>query len=326
MKKLLIICGPTATGKTRLAHELAQKFSGELVSADSRHLIKGFTILTGKDIPSHFSYHPSVLLIDGRPLGYFGNGTKIWLTDVVGEGEEISVSFYRSLAQRVIGDIWERGLLPIAIGGTGFYIKALVDSYDTLSLPPNNNLRQKLGQKTIMELQKLLTKEDQVRARSMNHSDWNNPRRLIRAIEVAQIKSLSMKGMIIEEMDCLWIGLTAPFSILEQNIKERIEERIKSGVIDEVRKEIIYGEKRHFLQTILGFDAIFSHLQGKISKEEAIVLWFQKERQYAKRQLTWFSKEKRIRWFDISSEFWKEDVTAYVSQWYTKKERYADKG
>jgi tRNA dimethylallyltransferase len=177
-----------------------------------------------------------------------------------------------------------------------------------------------------MELQNLLRIEDLDRARSMNNSDWNNARRLVRAIELAQVRPSTKVRTGSEGMDYLWIGITAPFPILEQNIKRRIDRRLKSGVLDEVSKEIAYGKKPTISRTVLGFEPLSAHLQGKISREEAMLLWFQKERQYAKRQLTWFSKEKRILWFDISSESWKDDVTAYVGQWYTKRQRYADQG
>ena len=136
MNKLLIICGPTATGKTKIAIDLAKKFNGELVGADSRHVYKGLTILTGKDLP-----------IDG---------TKIWATNIVEVHDPYSVSQYQQLARGTIDDIHTRGNLPILVGGTGLYIRAVVNQIDTVYVPPNLSLRDELYKQSISELQKIL--------------------------------------------------------------------------------------------------------------------------------------------------------------------------
>lgn len=318
MKKLLIVCGPTATGKTHLALMLAAQFSGELMSADSRHIYKGLDILSGKDIPDEFVFKGGEMVVDNVPLRYYGNGTRIWLVDVLPRNVVMSASLYKRIGMSVLGDIWSRGCLPIIAGGTGFYIRALVDGFETLHLPPNPVLRRELATLPTHELQEKLVSLDPRRHTSMNPSDWNNPRRLIRAIEVAQnTPEASAEGL--EGVECLWIGLRAPIGVIEQHIRNRIEERMQKGVFDEVKE--FKERERNYKDAVptIGMGVIVLFLEGKITREEALAGWFRQERQYAKRQFTWFSKEKRITWFDVSSDTWESNVTSYVSRWYTRK-------
>src|SRR3989338_7231362 len=161
MNKLFVVWGPTATGKTELALNLAKKFSGVLGSADSRQGYRQMDIGTGKD------KHKT-----GNILGY----------DLVSPRDEFSVAAYVKFARRAVRQIWRQKKLPILVGGTGFYIKGVVDGIGTSSVPRNLNLRKSLEKKSAEELFEILSAEDPIKAASMNQSDSKNPRRLIRAI------------------------------------------------------------------------------------------------------------------------------------------------
>ncbi len=284
MKKLLIVCGPTATGKTKLALALAKKFSGELISADSRQIYKGLDALTGKersgDIP-------------------------IWLYDIIDINESFSAHEFKKLATDAIGDITKRGNLPIVVGGTGFYLTALTQSIKTLSIAPNPALRKTLEHAPLVQLQERLQRMDVNRWKRMNDSDRKNPRRLIRAIEVAEAKQTVSASL--PRYSPLWIGLTARAQVL----KERIEKRV-AGRFDEARREA--NEASAF---ILGAPPLLAHKRGEITKERALALWSTKEYQYAKRQLTWFKKQTDIHWFDIQDPTHLQQVEALVREWYT---------
>lgn len=281
MNKLLIVCGPTATGKTSLAIELAKKFRGELVSADSRQVYKGLDGLTGKgrsqDIP-------------------------IWLYDVVAPGDEFSVAHFVRLARARIGYIEKQGRLPIVVGGTGFYLRALTETIDTIFIPPDWELRTMLATLSLEELQKRLNKK---RFEKMNESDQKNPRRLIRAIEIEE------KGIFApppsQTFDALWIGLIAAPSALKRRIQMRIRARFALAV----------HEARDNLPPILGAKQVLAFKRGKLTREEAIARWQTEDYQYVKRQLTWFRKEKDIHWFDVTEPDFRRRIIDTVRSWYT---------
>jgi len=281
MKKLLIICGPTATGKTNLALAMAKKFDGELVSADSRQVYKGLDALTGKDRSDEIP---------------------IWLYDVVTPTEEFSVAHFVRLAREAIADISKRGKLPIVVGGTGFYLRALTRPIETIAIRPDWALRRHIETLSLDALQTLVGHH---RLERMNDSDKKNPRRLIRAIEVAM--SESYIPSMNPSYDALWVGLTVSLAVL----KERIAQRV-SGRFDMAVTEVCAG-----LPPILGVDPLLSYTHGEITKEEALKKWAQAEYQYAKRQMTWFRKEKAIHWFDVKNTDYQKGVEALARGWYT---------
>ena len=283
MDKLLIICGPTGTGKTKLALHLAKKFSGELVSADSRQVYRGLDALTGKDRSEEIPIH---------------------LYDEVDPGGDFSVAHFVRLAQPAIKDIRKRGKLPIAVGGTGFYLRALTQDVETLYISPNKKVRKRLSGASVEELQEELRCVDLDKWNAMNPSDQKNPRRLIRAIEVAAKKPDLRKT---QPFDALWIGLAAPLEVLKKRIAMRVAERFGKAV-KEVRQD---------LPPILGVSALTVFSEGKATKEEAIDIWANEEYKYAKRQLTWFRKEKAVHWLDLSEAVFEQKVEEMVREWYT---------
>lgn len=296
MNKLLIICGPTATGKTKLALALAKKFDGELVSADSRQVYKGLDILTGKDLPA--------------------DDTKLWLCDVAESSEQFSVAQYQRLARAVIDDIHRRGKLPILVGGTGLYVRAVVTPIDTVSVPQNLSLRDKLNMKAVSELQNTLSPLDPKKWEQMNASDRQNPRRLVRAIEVAiWYRHHERVSQALPPYDALRIGLTGTKDTLRSAIETRVRKRFSQGVVDEVQQ--FDSDQESLAATSLGLSVVRRVIQGDIGQEEAIKQWTTQEYDYAKRQLTWFRKDKDIHWFDISNAKAQEQVLDMVKEWYT---------
>ncbi len=310
MDKLLIICGPTATGKTLLGIKLAKKFQGEIISADSRQVYKGMDIGTGKDIEKG-KWVEGHWEIEGIPL---------WLLDVVEPHQEFNVAQYVDLAQRAIGDIRKRKRLPIIVGGTGFYIKGLIDGIITLGVKADWELRMSLENLPAQNLFDLLSRIDPVKAASMNASDRKNPRRLIRAIEIAsksrRLKTKDRKQKISAEI--LFIGLKAEFKELYKRINKRVEERVKKGAEKEVKGLIKRGYSWDLpAMSALGYREWQPFLEGKVTREEVIQKWKFDEHSYARRQLTWFKKDKRIKWFEITSPGFKSEVEKLVKSWYT---------
>ena len=319
MKKLLIICGPTATGKTRLALYLAKVFSGELVSADSRQVYKRMDIGTGKELSSGSKH----IRGKGKLPGYYlVNGIKIWGYDLVEPKEGFSVGEYLRITGKVMADIYKRGFLPILVGGTGLYIKAQVDGLETTGVPRDDMLRKTLKSRSIDDLYNHLGQLDSVKAASLNVSDRKNPRRLVRAIEVAQWKIKHKNKKTTNDESCkrvdpLFIGLKASNTIIDNIIKARVYKRIDQGFKEEVRK-IVKGGLSWDSQAMdsLGYKQWQPYFLGKEVKEVSTDAWVRAERAYAKRQMTWFKKDKRINWFDITSTTLIDDVEKLVKRWY----------
>lgn len=331
MKKLLIICGPTATGKTTLGIQLAHMFHGEIISADSRQVFRGMDIVTGKDLPLN-----SELRIKNDELGINNEKlsvgfrekerTAIWLVDIVDPDYPFNIANYHSIAYRVVNDIWSRGKLPIVVGGSGLYIRSFVDLMPTMFVPPNHKIRKDLGGKEIGVLQYKLRELDTSKWRSMNDSDSNNPRRLIRAIEVAAFqkenKQIPVAKHLINADSVLWIGLrTETLDKLYPLIDRRVDERMENGVISEIKVLTGKGYSWHLnsLNTC-GVRDFKEYLEEKEALPEAVKRWKFHEHLYARKQLTWFKKEKRIIWFDISKPGLKDKIEAEVRKWYTDSE------
>lgn len=244
MNRLLVICGPTATGKTALAAAVARQFNGELVSADSRQVYRGNDLETNKervDVP-------------------------IWLYDVVGPGEEFSVAHWLKLARVAVGDILRRGKLPIVVGGSGLYIHALIHPFETVDIPPDKNFRKR--NLTLQELQHMIPRG------SMNDSDWNNPRRLIRKIEIA--KSTVKKHMSLP-YNALIIGLTAPLPVLYKRIDDHLRERIDAGMDKEkiINEHAIARKQMTWFKGQKGihwFDVTDADLRDKVAS--LVAAWY----------------------------------------------------
>jgi len=281
---MIIVTGQTATGKTKLALELAKKYNGELINFDSRQIYKYLDIITGKDIPK----------------------TKIWLYDIVTPDQYFSSFDFVKQVRPIINDIKKRGKTPILVGGTYLYLKHLLYEIDDNNSPPNFKLREKLNTKSVNYLQKMLIKLNKKIFENLNHSDQLNPRRLIRKIEIEGYQKNVFSKTLISPISLIspieqFIGLKyKDKSKLRQAIEKRVEDRLKDGAIDEVKKllKMGYKESDPGMKTI-GYQQIIKYLIHKLIKEKAIDDWVNKEVQYAKRQLTFMKKDKNIKWREI---------------------------
>jgi len=349
MHRIIVLSGPTATGKTALAVNLAQKYNGELISADSRQVYKSMDIGTGKDIdqkskfairtcPERSRRNPQLLDSNSQlsnlksqfDIGYYLlDSTPLWLLDVVSPNQPFSVADYQKLAQTAILDIWKRGKLPILVGGTGLYIKSIIDGIETVGIPQNLKLREKLSKLSLSDLQKTLQSQNLSKWNSMNSSDQQNPRRLVRAIEIIQFG----KGqfLAIREADetpraaliknnILHLSLTAPNVVLYQRIDDRVEKRVKQGIIDEIKSLL----KKGYLwdlpsMSACGYRVWKDYFEKKATLKEIVQKWKFQEHDYARRQITWFKKDPRIKCFDITEKGFSQNIFQIVEPFLNKK-------
>lgn len=302
---LLVICGPTSTGKTKLALKLAHEKNGELVSADSRQIYKYLDIGTGKDLPQNSSFilQSERLKIKDQnyAVGYYiVKNIPLWLYDIISPNQQFSSSEYARIARVVIRDIWSRDKLPIVVGGTGFYIQTLIDGVDTEGIPPSEELRKQLNNETLGHLQILLKRKNPERWKNMNNSDRNNPRRLVRAIEVSQLQPQTIGGYGRKTITSkiTYIGLDLSTNDLLLNISNRVEKRIQQGLLSEIESilKMGYTWSSPGLNSI-GYQQWKPYFEKRASMDEVIKTWKQQEYNYAKRQRTWFNK-----YFKVHSE------------------------
>ncbi len=275
--KVIAIASPTATGKTKLAVELAHKIDGEVISADSRLVYKGFEIAVAK---------PTKEEMEGIPH---------YLIDVVEPEYDYSVANYVDDATLAIEDILSRGKTPIIVGGTGLYFRILLEGYDVPRVAPNNDLRNELNQLSIEDLIYRLKKSDE---NYFNVVKEPEKRKLIRAIEICETlnKPLSELNLKKEpDYDVEWIGIKMPREEIYERINKRVDKMIELGVVEETKKLLTkHGRIPNFTETI-GYREILPYLDGEYSLQRAIELIKQHSRNYAKRQLTWFRKNKALR-------------------------------
>jgi len=281
--KILVVLGPTASGKSDMAVVLAKKFGGEVISADSRQVYRGLDIGSGK--------------ITKREM----KGVPHYLLDVASPKRAFSVAEFKCLAEKKIEDILKRGKIPIICGGTGFYIQAIVDDLVFPEVPPNKELREKLTKKTTAELFKMLKKKDPRRAKEI---DSKNPHRLIRAIEIAatigKVPYLDVGRP--NKYDVLQIGIKTDDEKLKERIYTRLLVRMRTGMIAEVRHLHERGLAWKRMEALgLEYRYLSRYLRDKITKDEMIEQLNTATRQFAKRQKTWFKRDKRIKWFVLSA-------------------------
>ena len=299
-QRVLCIVGPTATGKTALAIQLSRLFPSILVSADSRQVYRGMDIVTGKD-------HPSGVTLHG--------------IDLVDPAQSSSVSVWYDAVLPHISRSWEEGKLVIVVGGTGLYVRAITHGIATIQVPLNPSLRGKLSSLSISELQSQLSVLDSTKFQSLNHSDQNNPRRLIRAIEVA-LSPPSTQQSNIYNLESYTIGLQySDYSNLPAQagyrsvIHQRVLSRLRSGALAETKQLLTHASPQAL--TTLGYRSLALHLQGKLSYESMVEAWVQDELRYAKRQLTWFKKIIDVEWYDPSTLNF-DQVASTAKAWYDR--------
>lgn len=333
MRKMLVICGPTATGKTNIALFLAECFGGELISADSRQVYTGMDTGTGKDVKKFKTQTATFKKKDNRffmnisykntiyaVVPYIIHTIPVWMYDVVRPDEEFSVAVYQHLAKKVIASIILRNHLPIIAGGTGLYIRSLISGIDTAAIPPDRTFRRTAETLKLQELQNVLKKEDSTSWNIMNPSDRANPRRLIRKIEIALWNKNNQRENrnVSEEQDVLTIGLTAPRQYLYRNIDQRVDERVRHGVIREVETLLSKGYSWGMPSfNSMGYKEWKPYFEKHAPVSSIVSVWKNDEHGYARRQLTWFTKQKDVVWFDITKPGYQKNIETLVRSWYT---------
>ena len=279
--KILVIVGPTASGKSALSVRLAKKFNGEIISADSRQVYTGLDIGTGKITKKEMRGVPHHLL------------------DVVNPKKQFSVAEYKKLADKSVGNILKKDKVPIICGGTGLYVDSIINGAVIPEVSPNLKLRKLLEKKTTEELFKLLKKLDPRRAKNI---DAKNPRRLVRAIEIAKaLGKVPDHKTQISKYQPLWIGLTPDKETLQKKIHARLLARMKTGMVNEAKKLHENGLTWKRMNDLgLEYRYLAKYLNGSITKKEMLVLLEKEIRNYSKRQMTWFKRNKKIKWFSPS--------------------------
>lgn len=321
MKKILVIYGPTATGKTALAIDLAKKFDGEIISADSRQVYRGLDIGSGKLSIEQFN-NLAIQQFEGY---WVVDGIKIHGFDLADPGDQFTVADFLKFAADTINRIRQSNKLPIVVGGTGFYMKALTSGIDSLGIPKDKKLRNELEKLPTQDLYQQLLQLDPSRAKSMNDSDRQNPRRLIRAIEIAlsnqklNIKNQKSKttNYQLPTTNYLLVGLIAPNDFLYRKAENWINERLKKGMLDEIKGLMDRKINQKWLDDLgLEYRWLSRYLVGKIDYNEAIARLTGDYHSFIRRQKTWFKQFKGIKLFDISQPGWSHQLEKNVKDWY----------
>ncbi len=275
LAKLIVLLGPTASGKTDMAIKLAKDYKGEIVSADSRLVYRKMNIGTAK--PNDFK------------------GVKHYLIDIINPEAEYNVALFKKDAKKAINDILKRGKTPFLVGGTGLYISAIVDNINFPEIKPDLKLRKELELKSEEELVEIYINLDKEGAEII---DRKNKRRLVRAIEVAKARSFFRNTKNKPEFDILELGIEVPKEELKKRIEKRVDQMIKEGLEKEVNS---LSEKAPILETI-GYREWKEYNDLKEIIERIKINTFK----FAKRQMTWFKRDKNIKWIRSYSEAKKE--------------------
>lgn len=311
---MLVIFGPTTTGKTALSIKLSKLLNGEVISADSRQVYRGLDLGSGKVSPED--------KIERYKDYWTVNGIKIHGFDIREPGTSFSAADFIIYAKHQLTRIIRLKKIPIIAGGTGFYIKAFLDGIETAGVAPNINLRSELEKLTAGELFEKLLLASPLKAKSLNESDRHNPRRLIRAIEVsqAQLTSGVRKGYLndtpaVSQANVLVIGLTAPNEYLYKRADIWLEKRLKLGLVKEVESLIKKRISPRWLEDLgLEYRWTTKYLQGKILYDTAIERLKGDIHSYIRRQKTFFNQFNNLQMYDISQENWQERLDMDVKR------------
>jgi tRNA dimethylallyltransferase len=298
-KKVPIVVGPTGVGKTEVALKLAEILGAEIVSADSRQIYRYLDIGTDKPprsarerIPHHF-------------------------IDILDPDEEYNAGFYSRDARRIIDEIFARGRLPLVVGGSGLYIRALVDGFydaEVRDATIKKSLLERAQREGAPRLYAELAAVDPETAARLHPNDTQ---RITRALEVFSItgrpfSALAKQGNVPAEFQPVFVGLVRDRAELYAQIEARVDVMLSRGLVAEVQRlqEMGYGPELNALQTV-GYREVFRYLAGELSESEMVAEIKKNSRRYAKRQLTWFRRDTRIVWFDLTGE---KDLSEIVDQ------------
>lgn len=276
--KVIAIVGATASGKTSYAINLAKEIGGEVVSADSRLVYKGFDIACAK---------PTLEEQDGVPH---------YMMDIVEPEFDYSAGLYEQDAKRIVYDILSREKTPIVAGGTGLYFRVLLENFDLPKVEGDFEYRKKMGEYDKTELFEMLKKQDPISAERI---EQNDKKKIIRALEVLHLTGKPMsenQGIKEPEFDVEWIGCNFPREVLYERINRRVDLMFENGIIEETQNLIKKHGRIGNIVDSIGYKEVLAYLDGVYTLEEAKDKLKQNSRNYAKRQLTWFRKNPNIKW------------------------------
>ena len=301
--KGLVILGPTAVGKSGLALEIAQKYGGEIVCIDSRTVYRKIDIGTAKPTPRQRKMVPHHML------------------DLLDLNQKCDAVWFASEARKAVTEISARGRLPILVGGAGFYLRSVLHGLFDIDLPEEERAEfaARVSNITTSELYEQLSEVDRESSVKIHENDRY---RIVRALEVYALSGTPLSEHISDQADddgfslnAIKIGLNTRREIIHQRINDRTAEMIENGWIEEVRELLNEGVGTELpgMQTI-GYQEIISYLNGEIDFDSCVERISAATRQYAKRQLTWFRKEDKVKWLDISRDDPGEEVSMILDK------------
>jgi len=304
-KKLVVIIGPTAVGKTKLSIDIAHRLNGEIISGDSMQIYKGMDIGTAKITKEEMEGIPHHLI------------------DIKKPDDVYSVAEFQETARLLINEITDKNKMPMIVGGTGLYIQSVLYDYQFTESPSDPEFRKKLelelSEKGEQAIHQLLAQVDPESAEKIHP---NNTRRVIRALEIFHCTKISMHEHLKQQenkllYDVALIGLTMDRDLLYQRINDRVDIMVENGLINEVKG--LYNQGLGDTQSIkaIGYKEIYDYFDGKVSYNEALNQLKQNSRRYAKRQLTWFRNKMDVKWFDmtppIKNEQMVDEIFSYIA-------------
>ncbi|MBV9349577.1 MAG: tRNA (adenosine(37)-N6)-dimethylallyltransferase MiaA [Patescibacteria group bacterium] len=277
MQKVIAVVGPTAVGKSFFGVWLAKQIGGEIISADSRQVYIGLDIGTGKMTAAEM------------------NGVPHHLLSVADPKDTYTVADFLKAGRAAIEAVGARGHFPIVVGGSGFYIDALLGKREIADVPPNKKLRKELEKVSLDALNVLLRKLDPARAETI---DAKNRVRLVRAIEIARTLGSVPNVSAQQSYSVFWVGIQPSQNELYANIHARLLARMKAGMLEEARHLHATGLSFERMEELgLEYRFMATHLKGENSEKEMLTELEKEIRKYAKRQMTWFKRNKEIQWF-----------------------------
>ncbi len=286
-EQVIVICGPTASGKTGLSIELAKKINGEIVSADSMQIYKGMNIGTAKPTPEEMQ------------------GIKHYLIDFISPDERYSVADYKKDAKKAIKEIIDKGKTPIVVGGTGLYVDSLIYEIEYPEIEFDEEYRKELEKKVDEKgLEYVYEKAKEIDPQAIEKISKNDAKRILRILEIYHATGKNKTEQEIEsrkkevEYDYKVYAINWDRETLYERINKRVDNMIEQGLIEEVEKISKKYNKFPTAMQGLGYKEVVEYLKGNCTKEEMIEKIKKETRHYAKRQLTWFRKNKQTIWLD----------------------------
>lgn len=282
-KSLIVILGPTASGKTAFSLEIARKFEGEIISTDSRQIYKGMEIATDAILPQQ------------------QEGIEHHMLGITTPDKTLTMAEFTDIALKKIKEIYKRRHIPILVGGTGLYISAIIESYKIPRIPPNYKLRQKLEKEAKTKgskfLHEKLAKLDPKAAKKIHP---NNLRYVIRALEINLSGGQNkLNRKLKSPFDLFLIGIHWPRKKLYERVNLRVDLQLKRGLVNEVKKLLKKGCKKDSpAMSSLGVKEIIPYIEGKMPLEDCVEILKRHTRNYAKRQMTWFRRYANVHWLD----------------------------